>query len=300
MLNGEKIINNIYNLFYYGVNIKKLYHQNLGYDLNLLFPKALSEKIQYLKLFDSTKEKADFTDKIKAKELFCKYIISGSHYIKPTLGKWNNFDEINFDQLPKSFVLKLNTGSGFNSFIVDKDKLLNSKEQISRLKHRTETFIKSEFWKKSFELHYKYIKPLIFAEEIIGGVKAKLFSDWMIYCFNGRALFAEQKINFRNNTSFSYVFDKDFKKLDFSICAPTSDYEIEKPHNYYKMFEFAEILSNNFKFVRVDFIEYDSKLYFGEMTFTPYSGFLWFNNYYSGITPESKEYDIKLGKLLKL
>ena len=57
------------------------------------------------------------------------------------------------------------------------------------------------------------------------------------------------------------------------------------------MIELAESLAKNIPFVRVDFYEVNKKVYFGEMTFFPGSGFEEF-------TPE--KYDKILGDMLEL
>ena len=44
------------------------------------------------------------------------------------------------------------------------------------------------------------------------------------------------------------------------------------------MIDYAKILSNDFKFVRVDFYEINNQVYLGELTFTPNNGFIKFNN----------------------
>ena len=57
------------------------------------------------------------------------------------------------------------------------------------------------------------------------------------------------------------------------------------------MLEYAEILSRDFPFARTDFYCIDGKIYFGEITFFPWSGYMRF-------TPDSFDYD--LGALFEL
>jgi hypothetical protein len=64
----------------------------------------------------------------------------------------------------------------------------------------------------------------------------------------------------------------------------------KKPENFDLMVEYSKKLSEDFKFVRVDYYEINNKCYLGELTFTPGNG--WFNF--------SNENDIKYGDLLKL
>jgi hypothetical protein len=63
------------------------------------------------------------------------------------------------------------------------------------------------------------------------------------------------------------------------------------PKYYNKMIEYAKILSDDFKYVRVDFYEIDDMIYLGELTFTPMSGLIKYKN---------SNIDIELGKMLKL
>ena len=85
------------------------------------------------------------------------------------------------------------------------------------------------------------------------------------------------------------VFNTKWERVPFSFF-PYWDKEVPKPNNLDKIIEYAKILSSDFKFVRVDFLETDGELYFGEMTFTPTSGLL-------NIKIEE---DIEYGKRLKI
>ena len=67
----------------------------------------------------------------------------------------------------------------------------------------------------------------------------------------------------------------DWKPVDFKITPSHYDEfpEIpEKPDCLGEFLEIAEKLSKGFYFVRVDFIIYNGKLFFREMTFTPGNG----------------------------
>ena len=57
------------------------------------------------------------------------------------------------------------------------------------------------------------------------------------------------------------------------------------------MKQLAAKLSEKMPFARIDFYEIDEKVYFGEITFYPASGF-------EGFTPE--EWDLKLGEWIEL
>ena len=51
-----------------------------------------------------------------------------------------------------------------------------------------------------------------------------------------------------------------------------SDRKLEKPVNFERMKELAKVLAWNIPHVRVDFYESDGRVYFGELTFYPVSG----------------------------
>jgi len=77
-------------------------------------------------------------------------------------------------------------------------------------------------------------------------------------------------------------FDMDWIPMYCEGHNPGFETVIAKPKNYDKMVEFAEKLSRDIPFVRVDFYEADGHLYFGELTLHPGSGF-------HELTPENDE-----------
>ena len=74
--------------------------------------------------------------------------------------------------------------------------------------------------------------------------------------------------------------------MSFERQYPSSDKKILKPKYYSEMISLAEKIGKDFPFVRVDFYEINDKIYFGELTFFPGSGFEKFRPY---------EWDITLG-----
>ena len=94
------------------------------------------------------------------------------------------------------------------------------------------------------------------------------------------------KIKEEPNGTFTLRNDLDASKLDvytntlidieFSGTLNGNGHSIKnltKPLHYEKMKELARILTNNIPFLRVDFYEINNRLYFGELTFFPASGF---------------------------
>ena len=70
-------------------------------------------------------------------------------------------------------------------------------------------------------------------------------------------------------------FDRDwkFQRLNKKGKAAPEGFTLPAPENYEKLFEYAEILSQPFPFVRVDFYLEQGNVIFGEITFAPAAGF---------------------------
>ena len=261
------------------IYIKKIYKQMMGKELDLKNPKTFNEKLQWLKLYDRKKEYTKMVDKYEAKEYVANII--GDEYIIPTIGIYNSFDEIDFDKLPKQFVMKCTHDSGGNVVCRDKSKL-----NIEEAKEK----INNYYWKWR-EWPYKHVKPRIIIEEYMEDKKTKELRDYKFFCFDGKAKFmfiATDRLI--HETKFNY-YDMNFKLLPFIQHYPNDKRKIEKPKNFDKMKKLAEKLSKGIPQIRVDFYEINGKVYFGELTFC----------HFAGVTPfEPEEWDYKLGEYIKL
>ena len=244
------------------------YKLEMNQKLNLKEPKTFNEKLQWLKLYDRNPEYTKMVDKYEAK----KYVadIIGQEYIIPTLGVWDKFEDIEFDKLPKQFVLKPTHTSG-NVFICKDKEKINYKQ----LRKMINKWLKRNYYLVHREWPYKNVKPRIIAEEYVEDETGAL-KDYKVYSFNGKCDYVMVCIDrVKNEIKFIY-YDKNWKiKKEFSKDGIKygDNIKIERPKNLGKMFEFAEMLSKNIPFVRVDFYEANGNLYFGELTFYPSAGF---------------------------
>ena len=116
--------------------------------------------------------------------------------------------------------------------------------------------------------------------------------DYKFMCFNGKckALQVNHEIN---GSKYVDIYDSEWRLIpDFCTgVAPHSSVQLPKPDKFDEMKQIAEKLATPFPFVRVDLYNVNGKIYFGEMTFFPGSGF-W------TITPEER--DIEFGSWLEL
>lgn len=90
--------------------IKKQFKEALGYELNLENPKTFNEKLQWLKLYYHNPLMTKCADKYLAREYIKEKI--GEEYLIPLIGVWDKVEDIDFNSLPKQFVLKVNWEAG--------------------------------------------------------------------------------------------------------------------------------------------------------------------------------------------
>lgn len=240
--------------------------EQVGYEPDLDHPRTFNEKLQWLKLNDRNPRYTQLVDKYAVKEYVAEVI--GEKYVIPTLGIWDDPEQIDFDILPNQFVLKCTHDSG--SSILCRDKMnfdcVRAKEKLRENLGRNYYYIGREW-------PYKNVRPQILCEKYIGTYPNEELPDYKIMCFNGQA-----KCSFVCSERFSddglkvTFFDMDWNVMPFERHYPKSKAPIEKPRNYHKMIELAEKLAYGLTFVRVDFYEVEGDLYFGELTFYPGNG----------------------------
>lgn len=250
----------------YKLEIEDWFKEITKKSLNLKNPKTFNEKIQWLKLYDSTPLKTQLADKYLVRDWVKEKI--GEEYLIPLLGVYDNFDEIDFDKLPNQFVIKCNHGCGYNIIVTDKSTLDKNEAKEKITKWMNEDFA----FKNGLELHYSNIQRKIIIEEYIENANGDLY-DYKFWCFNGNVEYI-QFLSERNTNGLKMAFyDKNWNKQNFVYSYPLDEKNIEKPNNLETMIELAEKLSKDFQHVRVDFYRLNNgKIYFGEMTFTSCSG----------------------------
>jgi len=230
--------------------------------LNLKNPKDFNEKIMYMMLNEFDEKEKNCADKY----LVRRYVEEKG--LKETLtklyGKYDNANEIDFENLPDEYVLKTNHGCGC-TIIKTKETEINRIDTLRKLNKS----LKENYAKETLEYHYEKIKPCILCEEYLKENNKISPTDYKIYCFNGKAKYILVCADRESKVKKVY-YNLDWTRLH---CTKTEqEGKFEKPKNYEKMISIAEKLSEDFKFVRVDLYNIDGKIYFGELTFTPRGG----------------------------
>ena len=194
---------------------------------------------------------------------------------------YDDANEINYDELPEKFILKLNHGSSMNLVCQNKSKFNYTK--ASKILNN---------WKKinygliTKEFQYMYVHRKIFAEKFLSND----LIDYKIFCFNGEPKFIKTRKQLRdqNDTKVHNYYDLDWKLIDLETDMKgyirDPNIKIKKPENLKLMLNYAKLLSDEFVFVRIDFYEYNNTIYLGELTFSPDNSFLTWKNKTQNIT----------------
>lgn len=217
-------------------------------------------------------------DKYEVKKYVSKII--GEEYIIPTFGVWDCFDDIEFDQLPNEFVLKCTHDSGGIVIVKDRQTL-----DISSAKKRLNKFLKRKYYNLGREWPYKYVKPRIIAEKYMTDESGYELKDYKIYNFNGEPRMIQVDYD-RFVSHKRNIYTPTWEYMDVSIKYPTDKNRvIKRPERLDEMLRLARLLSKDYPHLRTDFYSINEKVYFGELTFYPESGFAKFY-------PEVFEYEV--------
>ena len=237
--------------------------------LNLKNPTRYTEKLQYLRLY--TYPKNPMVNKCAGRVGAREYLteLGLEDYLIPCYGIYNSFDAIDFGKLPDQFVMKCTHGCAMNYICYDKSKI-----DFKALRKQFNKWLKTNYGKKTVELHYSPIRPQIIIEKLMLE-ENKLPIEYKIHVFNGKAkslyVVTNRGVDIRYNNY--YIDWRPFDGSQFNGWKKT-DYPLEKPKNYEKMVDLSEKLAQNFPFVRVDLYNINGVIYFSEMTFTPAKGTL--------------------------
>lgn len=258
------------------------FFRKLNYIPNFKKPKTFNEKINYLKLYDDIDIKTDFQDKLLVKSLVGS-LIGEAHIIKTLkiLDINESFEEQLYDF--DNYVLKTNFESGKVYFSEDNNFSYTNVQRDVRKQFTDKSYLEGR------EYAYQRIVKKVFIEQQLPDY-INLF-DYKFYCFNGvpRYVHVDRDRHSSHKRSF---YDMNWKKVEnLGLHYPYDSGHISKPSKFEDMKEYASIISQYFKFARVDFYYQNHNIYLGEVTFYPGSGFEKFTD---------KNFDLFLGSLLNV
>lgn len=269
------------------IYLKIMFHSIMGKKLNLKYPKTFNEKLQWLKIYDHKLEYVRMVDKYEVKKFIAD--ILGEEYLIPTLGIWENFDDIDFEMLPNQFVLKCTHNSG--GVVICKDK---SNLDINSTRREINKSLNSNFYWYGREWPYKNVRRRIIAEKYVVPENSCELRDYKFMVFNGqvKCSFVCSERYSRDGLKLDF-FDNNWNHMPVERYYKNSTNKIDRPHYLHEMTKISEKIARNINvaFVRVDLYETKDQIYFGEITFFPGSG-------YEKFSPE--KWDYTFGSWIKL
>ena len=247
--------------------LKISYRLLMGNKLNLDNPVTFNEKLQWLKLYDRKKEYTSLVDKYEVYDYVKKRI--GEEHLIPIIGVWERPELIEWEKLPKSFVLKCTHDSGGVILIKNKNDI-KERQIVKKLKKK----LKINYFYGDREWPYKNIKPRIIAQPYLSNENDADINDYKFFCFDGTPKYmfiAKDRQLGPKETKFNF-YDMDFNKLDIKNGHDNFEDVLSVPKTWEEMKKIAAALSKGIPQVRVDLYEVNGKVFFGEMTFFHWSG----------------------------
>lgn len=260
------------------------YRIKLGRKLNIADPKRFTEKLQWYKMYYRNPIMHQCVDKFLVREYVKEKGLES--ILIPLIAHYNSTDEVNWDKLPEKFVMKTTHGGGGLNVLV-----CNNKSKIDFDEVRRKLSFENKpvaFNTLGREWAYYGLQPGLVVEELLINEEnpAAGMNDYKIFCYDGKPKYivvdVDRYIGHKRN-----FYDIDWNNLHIGSDCPASDREIPKPVGFDWMMEVAAKLSEGFPFVRVDLYNNRGKIYFGELTFYPWSGYVLY---------EPDSFDFELGK----
>lgn len=237
---------------------------------NLTNPKRFSDKcLVYPKVYKTKEFFEDTNDKFKIREYVTK--LGGAKYLTKMYCIEEKVDDINFDILPDSFVIKDTKGDFAREVLVVKSKKTMGTEKIKKIVNG---------WNKS-------PSSKIIVEEMLPRDDNGDFYDYKFFCFNGVAKCLYVVLDEKDGTHSLSFYDLNFNNMHVSRpdYLPPIKKKLEKPRNWNKMIEVAEMLSKDLPHARVDLYNINGQVYFGELTLCTAAG-------YSAFEPDSVDFEL--------
>lgn len=243
---------------------KEVFHKNINWE----HPTNLIEKIYWLQLFTDTTLWTLCADKYSVRQ----YVEQKgcAELLNQLYGHWLKPDEIDYDKLPDSFVLKTTNGCGQVLLIHDKHKM--DKEAVNR---QLSKWLRLKYGYADAQIHYSRITPSIIAEKLLTDASSscdKSLTDYKLWSFHGQVeyilvVYDRTKQGYKLSAydlQWNNISSQALKKDNPHFCGES----IAKPKSLEHMIAYAQKLSASFAEVRVDFYEIDGNPVLGELTFT--------------------------------
>jgi len=202
-----------------------------------------------------------FTDKLAVRAIVADRI--GPQHLVPLHAQAGHLTQDLWDNLPASFMLKPNHGSGWAYPVRNKQD-----EDFEAVVRKSEEWLRTNYYYMYRERQYRDIAPVLLFEKLLDDRSGRPegLADYKVFCFHGRALMI--KVITRIPEKRRILYDRDWNKLD--VCYKVANRgHVERPAALTEMLSLAERLADGFDFVRIDLYCQPEGVFFGEYTLTP-------------------------------
>lgn len=241
-------------------------------------PQTLDEKIGWLQINSDTSLWAKLSDKYEVRK-YVENMMAEDKLLIPLYGVWETAEEIDFNVLPSSFVIRCTHDSGSTYIVKDKEK-----EDLTMLREKLKSKLNVKCGDITFEPHYLKIVPKVVAEKLLvndNTVHSSSLVDYKIWCFNGKpycVLVCYDRYRDKNghiNVTVDLYSMHPWKPIREKLSERMMNQNfrnIPEPKNLDRMLQIASKLANGVPQVRVDLYNINGQIYFSEMTFTSAAG----------------------------
>lgn len=254
------------------VMLRIQYCIKMGFWPNFKRPTRFTEKLQLYKMKYRNPVMPQCVDKYEVR----KYVEEKGlgHILNELYGVYDSPDMIDFDNLPRQFVVKTTDGGGGLNVIVVKNK---QEADLSKIREQLALWGAGQERKRTKpsgrEWAYLGIKKrrIIIEKYLVDTRMGGELSDYKFFCFNGKPLCVQFDTG-RFGGHHQNYYDMQWQSLGVHCSYPEGELR-PAPKNFEEMKRIAAQLSAEFPFVRVDLYNISGTIYFGELTFYPSSGY---------------------------
>jgi hypothetical protein len=260
------ILKNIFLLMPLEMRVRIYFLYRHRYWLSLSSPATFSEQVNYRK-FNYMPIYSVLADKYQVRDYVSGII--GSEYLIPLLYVAESKDFVEFPNLDGHCVAKTNHGSGPEHM----EFLPSAKSQLE-LFEKFKYALNNEFEGVNFaESHYSSIPRKILIEKRLGGSKVPEDFKFHIFERSGDPIWFLQVDDGRFEDHRRNYYDSQLGLMNLEVLHPNGEYILPDFDLIREMADLGVKLAAGLKYARIDFYLVDSKIYFGEITLTPGSGF---------------------------
>jgi len=246
--------------------VERQFRRAYGRPLDLGHPVTFDEKLQWYKLYYRRRIMGQLADKYAVR----RYVADKGHghILNELYGVYRHAEDVPFDALPDSFVLKATHGSGFT--IICRDKAaLDAKAARAKLRR----WLATDYYLFGREWAYRDVPRAIVCERYLENEERGELVDYKFYCYGG-----VPQVVFACSGRFSPgglrydAFDMGWNLIPAWKGKPGTGLGLPPPPGFEAMKAIARDLSHGFPFLRVDLYSIEGRAVFGELTFYPDSG----------------------------